>query len=75
MIKLPILSGKKLLKILQQKGYRAVRKRGSHVFVEDQNGIRITVIPIHSNEDLGRGLLKSILNDLDLSAEDILDLN
>lgn len=69
MPKLPVLSGKKLLNLLTKHGYRMVRQKGSHVFIEDLNGTLGTVIPIHKNEDLGKGLLKSILNDLELSVE------
>lgn len=68
---IPVLSGKKLLRLLIKNGYVALRKKGSHVFVESSDGQRGTVVPIHGNEDLGTGLLKSILNDLDLSADDI----
>lgn len=69
MPKLPVLSGKKLLNLLIKHGYRAIRQKGSHVFVENFNGTLGTIIPIHKNEDLGKGLLKSILNDLELSVE------
>lgn len=72
MPKLPVLSGRKLLKILVAHGYRMVRQKGSHVFVENADGSLSTVIPVHSNEDLGKGILKSILNDFELSMEDIL---
>lgn len=72
MTSLPILSGKKLINALKKNGFQAVRKKGSHVFVESVNGQRGTVIPIHGNEDLGKGLLKSILNDLELSVDDLL---
>ena len=68
---LPVISGKKLLRILLKNGYRALRKKGSHVFVESTDGKYGTVIPVHSNEDLGKGLLKSILNDLELTVEDL----
>ena len=67
---LPVLSGKKLLRILLKGGYVALRKKGSHVFVESTDG-KGTVVPVHGNEDLGKGLLKSILNDLDLSVDDL----
>ncbi|TSC57208.1 MAG: hypothetical protein Greene041619_1262 [Candidatus Peregrinibacteria bacterium Greene0416_19] len=68
---LPVLSGKKLLRMLLKHGYRALRKKGSHVFIESFDGIHGTAIPLHGNEDLGKGLLKSILNDLELSAHDL----
>ncbi|MBU2213222.1 type II toxin-antitoxin system HicA family toxin [Patescibacteria group bacterium] len=71
MPKLPVVSGKKLLATLVKHDYVAVRKKGSHVFVESSDGKHGTVIPIHGDEDLGLGLLKSILNDLDISVDDL----
>ncbi len=68
---LPVLSGKKLLRTLLKNGYVAIRQKGSHVFVESNNGKHATAIPLHGNEDLGTGLLKSILNDLNLSVQDL----
>ncbi len=68
---IPTISGKKLLRLLLKNGYRARRKKGSHVFVESREGTYGTVIPIHGNEDLGIGLLRSILNHLDLSIDDL----
>ncbi len=68
---IPVLSGKKLLRLLVKNGFVALRKKGSHVFVESNDSLRGTAIPLHGNEDLGTGLLKSILNDLDLSVEDL----
>ncbi|KKP40554.1 MAG: YcfA family protein [Candidatus Peregrinibacteria bacterium GW2011_GWF2_33_10] len=74
MPKLPIISGKNLLKILKKYEYVQVRQKGSHVFVEDKNGELSTVIPVHRNEDLGKGLLRSIINDLELDVEDLLNM-
>jgi len=72
MPKLPIISGKKLLSTLVKNGFVEVRRKGSHAFVKNLTGIRTTIIPIHSNEDLGKGILKSILNDLEISVEDLI---
>jgi len=74
MPKLPILSGKQLLKLLQKNGFVSVRQKGSHVFVEDKDGELTTVIPLHGNEDLGKGLLKAILNDLELSVDALVEM-
>ncbi|MBI3619354.1 type II toxin-antitoxin system HicA family toxin [Candidatus Peregrinibacteria bacterium] len=71
MPELPVLSGKQVLRALIKHGYRAVRRKGSHVFVESADGASGTAIPLHGNEDLGKGLLKSILNDLGLSVDDL----
>lgn len=72
MTKLPVISGKKLLNLLKKNGYLMVRQKGSHVFVESLEEGRGTIIPVHGNEDLGKGILKSILRDLNLDAEDLL---
>jgi len=67
---LPVLTGKALLKALRKQGFRVLRRKGSHVFVESPAG-HGTVIPIHAHEDLGKGLLKSILNDLELTVDEL----
>ncbi len=74
MSKLPIISGKRLLKTLLKNGFTQLRQKGSHVFIESENGKVGTVIPVHANEDLGKGLLKSILNDLELTVEDLIKM-
>ncbi|MFA4815362.1 MAG: type II toxin-antitoxin system HicA family toxin [Candidatus Gracilibacteria bacterium] len=74
MPKLPVLSGKQLLKLLQKNGFIVVRQKGSHVFVENEDGELTTVIPVHGNEDLGKGILKAILNDLELSVDELVEM-
>lgn len=67
MTKLPVISGKKLLKFLKSKGFVVLRQKGSHCFVASKDRSLSTVIPIHSNEDLSKGLLKKILSDLNIN--------
>jgi len=43
--------------------------RGDHFRFKHPDG-RKTVVPIHNNEDLGKGLLREILNQIDLSKEE-----
>lgn len=56
----------KLIRILSKCGFYLIRQKGSHAFFEHQDG-RTTVIPIHKGEDIGKGLLKDILNDIKMS--------
>jgi predicted RNA binding protein YcfA (HicA-like mRNA interferase family) len=67
--KLPVVNANKLIKILQEKGFSFSRQSGSHAIYANQNGIKVTV-PIHGKKDLGKGLLKQIMNDAGLSKED-----
>ncbi|MHB8904790.1 MAG: type II toxin-antitoxin system HicA family toxin [Melioribacteraceae bacterium] len=68
MSKLPSISGKKLVSLLQQIGFEVIRVKGSHHFIKHKDG-RATVVPIHANEDLGIGILSKILKDCELSKE------
>jgi predicted RNA binding protein YcfA (HicA-like mRNA interferase family) len=51
-------SGKEVVKKLKKLGWRVVQQRGSHVKLKRDE--QIVVIPVHGNQDLGVGLLKSI---------------
>ncbi|MBS3769503.1 MAG: type II toxin-antitoxin system HicA family toxin [Bacteroidales bacterium] len=65
----PVISGKELLGLLKSIGFEVVRVRGSHHRLKHPDG-RITTIPIHSNKDLPKGLLRKIIReDLKLTME------
>ena len=68
MPKLVPIKGKHLLRLLKDLGFLERDAEGSHVFLKHPDG-RTTVIPIH-NRELGRGLLRKILNDIQLSVEE-----
>ena len=69
--KLPLLDAKELIKILNKMGFDVIRQRGSHIYMKHKDG-RCTVVPMHAGRDIGRGLLKRILNEIDMSREDFL---
>jgi predicted RNA binding protein YcfA (HicA-like mRNA interferase family) len=73
MTKLPVISGKKLLKLLQSIGFELVRIDGSHHFIAHPDG-RYTTVPIHRNEDIERPLLRRILGQVGISIEEYLRL-
>lgn len=73
MSKLPSLTGKKIISILKNAGFTVARQRGSHVFLKHEDG-RATVIPVHSGEVIGPGLLSKILRDAELTRDDFLKL-
>jgi predicted RNA binding protein YcfA (HicA-like mRNA interferase family) len=68
-MKLVLVSGEKLIKILSKKGFEIKRRKGSHVQLEDSFGRRVTV-PIHPGRKIGRGLLRKILRDSEISKEE-----
>ena len=72
MSKLPQVSARKLIKILNKLGFKFIRQERSHMFFEHSDG-RTTVIPNHPNEDLDRGLLNKIIkHDLQINREEFL---
>ena len=71
MTRLPRLKGKELIRTLEKLGFEIVRTRGSHFLLRHPDG-RTTTVPVHAGEILGPGLLRSILRDVELTAEDLL---
>lgn len=57
------VTGKQLVMMLKKLGCEVVRQKGSHVRM--RCGICDTTIPVHSNQSLGPGLLRSIERDLE----------
>ncbi len=68
-MKLPLLSAKEVCKFLEKEGFVALRQKGSHKFYCHPDG-RTTVVPVHSNKDIKRGLLKGILEEIHMSREE-----
>lgn len=70
-MKLPLLSSKEVCKFLEREGFECVRQKGSHRFYRHKDG-RTTVVPMHANKDISRGLLLGILEEIDMNREDFL---
>lgn len=68
MSKLAIVSPAQMSNILRHLGFSLVRQRGSHAYFRHDDG-RATVVPMHRGEDLGRGLIRAILRDIEVSPE------
>ena len=68
MTKLVIIPPAKMAKILGKLGFKLIRQKGSHSFFQHSDG-RTTIVPMHKGEDLGKGIIKSILNDIEISLE------
>ena len=73
MVKLPILKPRQVIAALQQLGFVEVRQRGSHKQFRHLDG-RGTTVPDHKGRDISPGLLRRILEDIRIAAEDFLDL-
>ncbi|HYY91768.1 MAG TPA: type II toxin-antitoxin system HicA family toxin [Candidatus Dormibacteraeota bacterium] len=65
MPKLPVVSGRELIKYLASKGFRPVRQRGSHVFLRSDG--QYTTVPLENR--IGPGLLLKILAQVGITRE------
>ena len=72
MPKLPVISGKELIKAFEKIDFSFIRQKGSHVIMKHQDG-RVVTIPLHKVIKKGT-LKKGILNPLNISVEDLIDL-
>lgn len=54
---------------LRRAGFRVLRVKGSHHFLQHSDGLR-TVVPLHSGEIIGPGLLSKILKDVEMEVEE-----
>ncbi len=73
MSKLPSLTGREIISTLKKAGFVVERQRGSHVFMKHSDG-RATVVPVHSGETIGPGLLSKILRDVEMIKDDFLKI-
>jgi predicted RNA binding protein YcfA (HicA-like mRNA interferase family) len=69
----PRVTGAELISALGKGGFLIVRIRGSHHFLRHEDG-RSTVVPSHSGETIGPGLLHKILRDCHLTVNELGDL-
>ncbi len=68
-MKLPILSGRQVLKTLERLGFAEVHRKGSHVKMRHEDG-RMIVFPFHDEVD--RFTLKGALRDADIDLDGFL---
>jgi predicted RNA binding protein YcfA (HicA-like mRNA interferase family) len=66
--RLPRITAKDVLKVLEQIGFSLARQSGSHMIYKNAEGKRIT-IPYHTGKILHLKLLQSILKDANLTLE------
>ena len=69
MPKMPVVSGRKLIKALVRLGFIVVRQKGSHVFL--QRGKDAVVVPLH--DEIKKATLARILKQINISTEELLD--
>jgi predicted RNA binding protein YcfA (HicA-like mRNA interferase family) len=65
----PVVSGRRLVKVLEAEGWEVVRQRGSHVRLRKDGRRLALVVPLH--RELKRGTVAGILRDAGLHPDDL----
>lgn len=73
MKKIKPLPAKKVIKALEKLGFEQVRQKGSHLFMRHPDG-RVTVVPVHPQERIGKGLIKKIMKDTKITRDEWIEL-
>ncbi len=63
------VSGRELARILERKGWRLIRVRGSHHLYG--KGVSRIVIPIHGNQTLKTGMQRDLMKQAGLTEDDL----
>ena len=65
------VSGKKLCKIIEKKGWVLKKVTGSHHIYGKAGVGKILSVPVHSNKDLKIGTLKALMKIAELTEDDL----
>lgn len=72
-MKLPIVSGEQVIKLLQKEGFSITRQKGSHVSLHKKlqdGGVHLVVVP--RKREIKKGTLLSIIKQAGMSREDFI---
>ena len=74
MPKLPVISGSQAVRCFEKIGYQVVRQRGSHIRMHHKSDSTKQPLTIPRHKTIGKGLLRKLLRDAELTVEGFLKL-
>ena len=72
-MKLPHFSGREMARLLTRLGFEKVHQVGSHAKFVHPDG-RVTMVPMHGNEELGTGITLEILKQAEIARDEFIRL-
>ena len=69
-MKLPVVSGRDVIRALEKIGFKTVRIKGSHAKL--RKDYRTVIVPLH--DELSKGTLKSIIRQAGITKEQLIEL-
>ncbi|HEY4943340.1 MAG TPA: type II toxin-antitoxin system HicA family toxin [Rhizomicrobium sp.] len=74
-VRLPIISGQRVIQALYKAGFVSVRISGSHhLLTQPGDRSRTVVVPVHGNRDLKPGTIRAIVRQAGLSVDEFVAL-
>ena len=70
MARLPVLSGREILKILDNHGFSIVGQKGSHIRLKKITPEKIYIVVVPQHKEIPIGTLKSIIRQSGLSEDE-----
>lgn len=72
MSKLPVVSGRDCVHVLEKAGFYVKRQSGSHIIMQRDDPYSMVVVPNH--DELDRGTLRAIIRQAGLSVDEFIEL-
>lgn len=73
MSRLPRITGKVLISVLQGLGFKVIRVNGSHHHLH-KIGSNLVTVPVHSGEILSPMVIKNVLKQAGLDVDELIEL-
>ncbi|MBU0463281.1 MAG: type II toxin-antitoxin system HicA family toxin [Proteobacteria bacterium] len=70
MVRLKVLSGKEVCKILSDHGFAEIRRKGSHVLMQKKNPEGTISVPVPDHTEIRKGTLQSIIRQTGLTRKE-----
>ena len=69
-MRLPVISGKEMIKILTKQGFRTVRQKGDHVSLYKKSGDEPLLVVVPLKKEIKKGTLLNILRQAKITREE-----
>ncbi len=72
-MKLPVVSGNDVLKLLQKEGFVVVRQRGSHISLHKKTDNKTMLVVVPQKKEIKKGTLLSIIKQAGMTREEFIN--
>ena len=71
--RLPVVTAREVIKVLERLGFQRIRQSGSHATFRHPDG-RWTIVSVHAGKTIPSGTLRKIIRDAGLAVDEFVDL-